>query len=232
MEQFTSVGTLLRKIRENKNISIEEIAQKTKININVLRSLEKDELEKLPSKTYVKGFVRSYARTIGLDSEEAKTALESTYNAQLGEAELKAELQNESEAEGHHDEAEAKSNENAEEIKDKMNFIIRELFNKKVLIGAAVVIFCIVIFKGISAFVGQFKAEQSTSLTTTIKSDNMMLKDKSANILQMDATKKLAQEVIADKSETKPTLVVKPKIVIKPAPVTKVVKKEVKKVVF
>jgi cytoskeleton protein RodZ len=79
MENAQTIGKLLKKARDKKKVSLEDIAEKTKININILRSLEKEDLDKLPNKTYVKGFVKNYARTVGINTDEALQCLEHTY---------------------------------------------------------------------------------------------------------------------------------------------------------
>ena len=62
MENKT-IGKLLKETRTKNNIPLEDVANKTKININILRALEKENIETLPNKTYVKGFVKNYAKT-------------------------------------------------------------------------------------------------------------------------------------------------------------------------
>lgn len=68
-EQRT-VGSILCRCREFSHISIEEAAEATKIGKNYLRSLEEDRFEDLPSPAYLKGFLRTYATYLGLQSEE------------------------------------------------------------------------------------------------------------------------------------------------------------------
>ena len=48
--------------------------------MGLLEHLEKNELSKLPSKTYVRGFVKSAAKILGINQEVALNALEATYN--------------------------------------------------------------------------------------------------------------------------------------------------------
>lgn len=54
-----------------RKISLEEIAQTTKISLKCLAALEADDLAALPGEVFAKGFIRSYARAIGLNSDEA-----------------------------------------------------------------------------------------------------------------------------------------------------------------
>lgn len=75
-----SIGELLRSKREEKGLNLKTISQQTKIHMGLLEHLENNELAKLPSKTYVRGFVKSAAKILGINQEEALNALESTYN--------------------------------------------------------------------------------------------------------------------------------------------------------
>jgi len=73
MESF---GKYIREEREQRGVGIEEISRATKIGPAQLRSLENDDFAALPPIAFVKGFVRAYARHIGMDSEEAIMKLE------------------------------------------------------------------------------------------------------------------------------------------------------------
>ncbi len=61
-----STGALLRQAREQKNMSLEDIAKKTRIPQRHLASLETGDFEALPGRTYAIGFAKSFARTVGL----------------------------------------------------------------------------------------------------------------------------------------------------------------------
>lgn len=69
-EAEISLGRELRRAREVRGISIEQIARETKINERYLHALESDRLDLLPGQLYARNFVRSVARTIGADEEE------------------------------------------------------------------------------------------------------------------------------------------------------------------
>lgn len=64
-----TTGQTLKENREKKGISLSEVALATKINVKVLVAIEEGDIEKLPTKTFLRGFVRSYARYLGLDEE-------------------------------------------------------------------------------------------------------------------------------------------------------------------
>ena len=66
-----SLGEKLRRMREERGISISEVAEQTRISPLYLKSIEQDDYKPLPGGIFNKGFVRSYARYIGFDESEA-----------------------------------------------------------------------------------------------------------------------------------------------------------------
>jgi transcriptional regulator with XRE-family HTH domain len=62
-----SLGQGLKRSREAKGLTLEEVAKMTKISERYLSLIEQDLYEELPSLTYVKGFVKLYAQTVGFD---------------------------------------------------------------------------------------------------------------------------------------------------------------------
>ena len=62
-----SLGEFLRQERQKHGVTLEQIASATKINVKTLHSLESDQYQDLPAKPFIRGFVISYARFIGLD---------------------------------------------------------------------------------------------------------------------------------------------------------------------
>ena len=70
-EHMSSLGATFRKEREARNISLEEIAAKTKIGIRLLRAIENERFELLPGGIFSISFVRQYARCLGLNEEAA-----------------------------------------------------------------------------------------------------------------------------------------------------------------
>lgn len=68
------VGQRLHQERNKRQLSLDDIAQATKIKPRFLAAIERGEYEKLPSPAYAKGFVRNYAAYLGLPRTEV-TAL-------------------------------------------------------------------------------------------------------------------------------------------------------------
>lgn len=63
-------GTWLRQQREVREISLREIAEATKISLRYLEAMEEDRFDLLPAAVFAKGFLRQYARYVGLDPDE------------------------------------------------------------------------------------------------------------------------------------------------------------------
>lgn len=63
-------GEKLRQQREQRGISLDAISNTTKISTRMLRALEEEHFDQLPGGVFNKGFVRAYARHVGLDEEE------------------------------------------------------------------------------------------------------------------------------------------------------------------
>ena len=64
------IGETLRLAREQRGISLDTLAQKTKINPIALRAIEENDIQRLPGGIFLRGFLRAYAREVGLDVEE------------------------------------------------------------------------------------------------------------------------------------------------------------------
>lgn len=64
------VGTALRTARELRGLEVAQLAAATKIQVHILRAIENNEFDKVPGGIFVRGFIRAYAREVGLDSTE------------------------------------------------------------------------------------------------------------------------------------------------------------------
>jgi transcriptional regulator with XRE-family HTH domain len=62
-------GPNLRRIRKQKRIAIEDIAQSTKISADLLRGLEKNDFSRWPEGIYARAYIRQYAYAIGVDPD-------------------------------------------------------------------------------------------------------------------------------------------------------------------
>ena len=70
----------LATIRRNRGISLEQIAETTKINIRSLKAIEGGDFKKLPGGIYNTSYIRQYARAIDFDESE----LLAFYRAHMG----------------------------------------------------------------------------------------------------------------------------------------------------
>ena len=64
-----TAGARLKKIRQERGLSLEDIQKRTKIHFNVLRAIEGDSISDL-SPIYLKGFIKIYCNCLGLDTKE------------------------------------------------------------------------------------------------------------------------------------------------------------------
>lgn len=76
-----TLGIYLQKARDKKKLSIEAVSRHTRINLTNLSALESDDVERLPNIAYVRGFVKTLAKTYDLDIDEATQKLEELYGA-------------------------------------------------------------------------------------------------------------------------------------------------------
>lgn len=66
----TEFGPHLRRAREKRGLSLQQVAATTKISARVLDALERNDISKLPGGIFSRSFVRAYSREVGLDPEE------------------------------------------------------------------------------------------------------------------------------------------------------------------
>ena len=72
-------GAQLRRLRMNRGIELEDVAEVTKVNPTYLRFIEEERFDDLPAAVYVRGFVLGYADCIGLDGAEVARLYMSRY---------------------------------------------------------------------------------------------------------------------------------------------------------
>lgn len=66
-----SLGQFLQRERNARGITLREISDTTKIGVRYLEALEEDDLEVLPPRAFVVGFIRAYSSCLKIDPEEA-----------------------------------------------------------------------------------------------------------------------------------------------------------------
>ncbi|MDQ3634418.1 MAG: helix-turn-helix domain-containing protein [Acidobacteriota bacterium] len=80
-----SLGEKLRQAREEQGITISEVAEQTRISALYLESIENDDYRTLPGGIFNKGFVKSFAKYVGVDENEALQDYAVIISSQEGE---------------------------------------------------------------------------------------------------------------------------------------------------
>jgi cytoskeletal protein RodZ len=83
--ETANFGSVLREARERRNISLADISRQTKVSVSSLQFLEQGRLGDLPHETFVRGFIRSYARSVGVSHVESLTLFDEAVAARKGE---------------------------------------------------------------------------------------------------------------------------------------------------
>jgi transcriptional regulator with XRE-family HTH domain len=68
MSVILPLGQILRAEREKKGLSLSEVAEGTRVKVQVLEALEINDFRNMPATVYAKGFIKLYAEFLGLDS--------------------------------------------------------------------------------------------------------------------------------------------------------------------
>ncbi len=79
-----SFGENLRREREMRGVTLQEISAATKISIRFLKSIESEEFSKLPGGIFSRSFVRAYARYLGLDEDPLLEEFQQAAKAKAG----------------------------------------------------------------------------------------------------------------------------------------------------
>ena len=70
MDGVETPGGLLRKSRQNKGLSIKELAAVTRISPKFIQCLEEDRYDQFPGEVFVRGFLRNCARELSIEPDE------------------------------------------------------------------------------------------------------------------------------------------------------------------
>lgn len=73
-------GTVLRKVRQMRGLSVEEIAERTKIRKTYIEYIEDDNYDFLPAAVYIKGFITMIANLLGLPAQEVAESYMANYH--------------------------------------------------------------------------------------------------------------------------------------------------------
>src|ERR1700752_1228432 len=64
-------GAKFRQAREKKELTLDQVSNVTKISSRMLKAIEEEHFDQLPGGVFNKGFIRAYAKHLGLNDEEA-----------------------------------------------------------------------------------------------------------------------------------------------------------------
>ncbi len=78
-ERLAEMGLQLCELRQQQEISLEQIASKTRIQPRLLEAIEQGRLEDLPESVYIQSFIRQYADAIGLNGVEFASTFPTSY---------------------------------------------------------------------------------------------------------------------------------------------------------
>ena len=71
LKSGTDIGAALKAIRESRGLSLEEMADATRVRRSYLAAIEEMRLDTLPSRPFTIGYIRAYAKALGQDGEAA-----------------------------------------------------------------------------------------------------------------------------------------------------------------
>ncbi|MGA8260213.1 MAG: helix-turn-helix domain-containing protein, partial [Arenicellales bacterium] len=68
--EIPECGRRLRRTREQMGLSVDDVASELRLSSFQIRALEDDDWSQLPGTTYARGYLKAYARLLGLDAEQ------------------------------------------------------------------------------------------------------------------------------------------------------------------
>ena len=90
-EKSSNNSQELKTTREALGLSLADIFQRTRISVSNLQAMENNDFHLLPTAAYTKNFIKTYARTLGIDSEPILVKYEDYLNSQKGVQKLPPE---------------------------------------------------------------------------------------------------------------------------------------------
>lgn len=89
------IGKILSAARKEKNLTLEEVSERTKIRSKYLEAIEENAWQKLPGVAYIRGFIKSYADIVGLDSQKVLLLFRREYAEDIKQEVLPKGIMNE-----------------------------------------------------------------------------------------------------------------------------------------
>jgi len=91
-EKKNSFGRFLSSVRSEKGLDLDYISKKIRVNYGILQHIENEDHAKLPDDVFVKGFIRAYADTLGIDGNEIIKLYLESYNQYQNALKAEADL--------------------------------------------------------------------------------------------------------------------------------------------
>lgn len=88
-----TIGEHLRRVRKTCGYSLDDVARVTKINPRYLDAIENDEFTKIPGETFLQGFLRAYARFLGINEKEIVGRLKESKRSEIPAGELRSPVE-------------------------------------------------------------------------------------------------------------------------------------------
>jgi cytoskeletal protein RodZ len=79
-----SIGPFLQHARETQGLSLDQVASATRIQLKYLQAIEEEQFAALPEQVFTKGFVRTYARSLGMDEQDVLRRFSRAWNEYFG----------------------------------------------------------------------------------------------------------------------------------------------------
>lgn len=79
VEKIKSVGQVLQAARLDQGMSIQDVTRQLRLSERQVTAIEADDLSKFPNRTFLRGFIRNYAKLVRKDTEEFSQLLQQTF---------------------------------------------------------------------------------------------------------------------------------------------------------
>lgn len=76
-----TIGEFLKESRLAKDISLEDVSRRTKIQVSYLQAIENNQFDSLPASAFVKGFIQNFSHAISLDPQKALAIFRRDFSA-------------------------------------------------------------------------------------------------------------------------------------------------------
>jgi cytoskeletal protein RodZ len=90
--KLQELGVRLREIRTEQGLSLDKIARKTRIPLRLLKAIEMGDLDSLPEPVYIRGLMKQFAETLGLDGLEFVSSFPTYLSSQQNQSRFRWRL--------------------------------------------------------------------------------------------------------------------------------------------